>query len=833
MTFTGTYSGPIAPVSGYLDATLPSLVANLAGTATPPTYTGTLAAALQPVEGQIYGRYYGLVGTDTSNQFSGRRRSGDVGAIVEIVPPVDAPPFAVLGPPRVDKAIAFPPPTIVDGIPVWDQSAINTVVAEAGVDRVLLGGRDFTWFRATRPDHQPTRVPSYTLTDPYGYGGSRPLVIPRVAGYFEEFGTGDLKGVVPGAEVAYQRVYPNDGGRIETDYRGVVVGRHPSASSVEVGGELTARAATIHRPGPVVRLVRDVGHWVWLALGELSIPMTPRRGPITGIMLPDGGDMDGKAWLDNLHAMSQTRAGTRRTLMPVAWGKRLYQFVTRDTTTVHYTIFADGTRVTLELYDDAAEQPNTWWASGTGPDGVRWRNVKMPGYFDAEPPGYPIPGGANFGIGTTNADTITGDGITVLWSKLVALGDLPGDDNFNGVYDQDIYDAVHDLKTRAGLSDNGTMTPAAWDAMFNVGDAGYTPNGSRQHPLLQDPTVRQYNYTSDGEFAGHNPRYNRLKLRVDRVVQFGNRFSKRAARNWIRGEQARTSTKNYAGTITLNQIGVFSGDHGVDDYASLTAADLVPLAAIRPGNARIPYFAGGIVVHISGIEVSEDRQSATLYVDTQARDLLEVQALITRNREAKRNPWREWWASNRASKKPGNYMERNELFGKLATTRTLNSNRWNVMPIPVGETGTINRVLLHVFDRPSEYAVAVFGHRLARTDQASERVLQRRVGDPFPVNGDGETVWDRPSLQDFFNQHGLLYYAGTEKQPLGYGTRDKFGPNGHRTKAPLTGVHLDDASWGFGTDSARDPVLFLAIYPRSRSKLRRGQVFWVQEDDVT
>lgn len=692
----------------------------------------------------------------------------------------------------------------------------------AGRDRIVIGGVDVTTFRGST-----TPFPRFLLTEPYAYG-STSIQFPQVDAGHEQLGVGDLSWARTGATVYIQRVLEDDS--IVTDYVGVVMARQAEGRilNLDIGGRVSGRASLIQRQPPVVRRVRDIGRHLKVACQDINIPLIPGAlGPVTGIEIPDSGGMSHLGWLDTLGAMSQTLNGTQRALMPVTWGSNPFQFVTKDYTNKDLTLFNDDARVVCTLTDDASEQPNTWFASGVTPKGTRWKNAKYPGYFeDEDPPAYPIAGGANFGIGTEDADTITGDGIEVLKDKLVAMGYLPAGFGYDGTYDQDIYDAVHDLKNDAGLSDNGTMTTAAWAALFDLDVTGYSTVGAMIHPMRQNSNVRKWNYTAEGNLASRNDGFDPSALRVDRTIDFGAGVEKASARKFIQGQAARAAGQNWTGTIRLNSIGAFAGEVNPEDIETLTADDVMSYRDIRPGmNAWLPLFDGGTLVHISGVDVDAD--GATLTVDTQARDLMEVSEIIARNRESRRDVRREWKVTNLGARPTGNMVSRDERFGRRDTDKALVGDRWNVVPVIVGQSGSVNHT--HIKLTPgAEYVVAVFSNKVTR------KQLARTIGNPFPLNDDFESVWEQESNSDFLDDKILLYASGDETQPCGYGKRAKFRPDGETlTGAALTGLHLDDATWPYLSDSSQDPVIWLAIYPLDDCVLKRGLLFSALEDDVT
>src|SRR3546814_13023613 len=72
-------------------------------------------------------------------------------------------------------------------------------------------------------------------------------------------------------------------------------------------------------------------------------------------------------------------------------------------------------------------------------------------------------------VGTVDADTTTGDGVTVLTTKLAAMGFLTITQTFDySVYTSAVASAVKVIQRRAGLTVNGTTNSAKWDAVFDI-----------------------------------------------------------------------------------------------------------------------------------------------------------------------------------------------------------------------------------------------------------------------------------------------------------------------------------------------------------------------------
>lgn len=705
---------------------------------------------------------------------------------------------------------------------------VRAVATQAGYDQIYVDGVNVTYFRGVE-----TPPPDYLLTEPFAYGPTT-LSLPQVDAGLDELGVGELSWIREDAPVVIQRVDDPTAETpivLATDYRGfvstiVVDGRN---LSLEIGGEFSGPASMVNKQKVLVRRVGDVGYWVSQVLHELRLTSQHRRGPVTGIKIPDGGGGGTLlAWASDLCAWSQTNAGVQRTIMPTVWGGNVWGFAPKDTTTRHVTLFTDDARVVPRLRRDRTEQPNRWFGTCITPDGVRVNGSRYPGIFQGPAPEFP----GSMSLGDTDADTTTGDGVTVLNIKLRAMGyqDPPTDYT---TFSADTEDGVKNLQRDVGVTVNGTVNLATWRRLFDVDATGYSLVGAEIFPIAQDTAVRQFDHTGNGSVAGRNPGFDASVRPVDRNIDFGPDVTEKQMHDWILGQKARLEgTKNWAGDIVLNGgFGGFAGDWDTSDADYLNdpatgPAHIMSQLDIRPGmNAWLPMFDGGTLVHIAGVQVSRVSRTVTLTVDTLARDLLELAAIKARNKEARRSIRREWYAENRPQKASGAMVTRDKWFGLLDRDKRLTGHAWNVFAVVAGQHGQVNRVSLRTVNHKATFAVAVFATHV------TEKRLNRRVGNPLTVVG-GESVWEKESLQDWYEDRSLLYAVGDENQPCGYFPRRFKGDNNNPTGAPITGRHVDDANFSYICAPGTEVLLYVAVYPDRDCTLKKGQLFWAQEDDA-
>lgn len=707
-------------------------------------------------------------------------------------------------------------------------ASTRAVATPAGYDQVFIGGVNVTYFRGVE-----TIIGETLLTEPFAYGPMT-IELPQVDGNYEAdaFGTGDLSWIRDDAPVVVQRVDDPTAVTptvLATDYRGIVMAINVDGRNVtlEVGGQFSGAASTIHQHAPLIRRVKDVGFWAANALQRLNLIPSPRSGPVTGIEIPEGGagnTLD--AWASEVCAWSQTTSGALRTIMPTTWGGNVWGFGLKDTTTKHVTLFTDDARVVAKLRRDKTAVPTTWYGTGVTPDGVRWRNARYPGVFQGPAPTYP---GA-MSLGTLDADTTTGDGVTVLHEKLVSMHYM-GSPAAYGTYSVATVAAVKELQDDAGLTKTGNVNSATWDALFDISVTGYSLSDAHVAPLLQDPRVRELNRSANGSVIGRNPLYDATVKPVERFIDFGPGVTKAQAIAWCRGEYARLSASNWFGTIDLNGgFGGFEGEWAAG--SSPTSADIMSQLDIRPGmNAWLPMFDGGILVHIAGVSINRRDRRVTLTVDTLARDLLDVHALNQRKKEASRSIRREFFDANRPTKASGNMVIRDELFGILDRDIDLVANQWNVFPVIVGQQGQVNRVRIRLVDNKAEFSVCVTSKPMTRNGQVGvSKRLRNKVGNP--LNTAAESVWEKESLQEWFENDTILYAVGDGGQPCGYAPRRRLNDEGDATGAPITGRHDDRATWPYICAAGSAVLVYVAIYPDRACTVRKGQILWPQLDDA-
>lgn len=689
--------------------------------------------------------------------------------------------------------------------------ATRGIQRKAYVEQVTVGGVDITQFRDAR-----TPAVTYKLTEPFGYG-SATITVPQVRPFAESgnYGTGDLSWVREGLIVRINACDPDTGEVLHTRYRGRTTA--PPSSGHElvwtIGGLWVGLAESRNRQVPVVRKVEDAGWWAWQVIARAEYPgvqFSPQFGPTTGIDIAEAGGMTELAWAQQVCQLSTQANGDQWTIMPTVQGGNVFEFRLKDRTTKHATVYVDGHRVVQNL--ERGEWFNTYFLTGTRPDGLYWDGLVLPGVeAEDDPPAFP----GTLQSGDNSADVQT------LHYRLIHVG-LMDTDEATYLFDADTVEAVEDLQERADLPVTGIVNKATWDALWDIGVSPWTLAGARIEPLVQDNRVREWSVSPNGSYLGPNPNYDPTITRRDRNVDFGYGVTMRRAKRWAKGQMARLDENTRVGTITLPRGGaVITGEHNPGDPAP-TSADVIAAEDVQAGwNLWLANHEGGTLVHVSEVEVSAS--NVTLTVDTGYRDAYELAEIIARNRDSRRDLRREWVNEQRGSRSqrdsgaPSGHYKAGYLWRRVFVP----ANEWRVFPVFAGRAGTVSKLRIETEDGLGVFCMAIFADRINR------RTLASRVGNPFAFNVDeGESVWSDPAVDDFYANRFLVYAAGDEEQPGGYWPRKHTNRLGETTTHPITGVWQDDASFGYRT--LDKPALWVAVFSDRDTHIKRGRVMWAQ-----
>ena len=750
---------------------------------------------------------------EAHNRLGGRIRRAD--ALVIWDPPVEAAPTSVVPVDYgYDVAIAHSNLTVVGGVVDYDMTSAEKPKHR---DRIIVGGKDVTYFRGVE-----TPTPSFMLVKPLLYGSGK-LEFPQIHAPFETPGVGELSWLRAQRRVKVQRVDVDTGEVVKEDYCGHIAGFNARGRSLvcNLGGEVAGKAAMRIIPVPVFKRTRKWGRLVYDAMRVLvGDRFTPRLGPNVGIELNTFGGMSHLDYLLALTARSTKLDGTHRTITKDDDGTWSAPVVDRET--VNATVYFDDARMVPDLQRDISEEPNRIYATGVAKDGRKITFRIYPGLKQGSPPEYPFNDNSAFGEGTLDVDTDTGDGITTMNHRLILMGYLDREDNADkGVYDDAVTRAVKRLQDEAGITETGIMNPATWRALYDLDKTSYSLNGARQMPAAQRSKTRMFNYTASGAVAGKNPNYDPHELKRDIELAMGPGMERQQIKDFavmVRDQHA--VEKSWVGTVTAH-LGVIAGEHVPG--TPIVAADVIPARDVRPGwNLWAPYWDGGTLFHVVGVNVPEGGGAPTFALDTKARDTMQAWEVIARNRESRISPERAWLNQYRSSQVAKDGITTWDSIGGTVDDRVfLPGDRWTVIQTVGGQAGTIQSIRTELDNAQCEYVIAVFGRSI------SEARLNHAV--PDPLSADGTQWWQNEAVLNRLDRRVLLYASGTDEQPLGYWPGQKTNDVGEATGDPITGKHRDDASVPYRTFA--EPVLHVAIYAAQDAWLQPGRIMWQQLEE--
>jgi hypothetical protein len=362
-------------------------------------------------------------------------------------------------------------------------------------DRILVGGVDVTSFRGIR-----TPCPDYTLIEPLLYGSGE-LYLPQVNAMFERLGHGSLAHIDKFARVEVQRVDADDN-VVKVDYIGFITTLDTDGPEcrLPLGGQAAGRlSADDYWPPAVFKRAHDC-HFL---LNDLlrSHGVVVKGTTDTGVSLTRrGGGNALDEFSRTLNILSAL--GVQQTVMPNQ--NSVYRLHDKDTTTVDATVYFDGELATQRLSSSALEEPDVVFATGRTKNGELVNFAVAPGAVQGTPPAFP---GA-FGSGDTDADTTSGDGVSVAQQQLAAvLQAFSIDDVTLGTCDTATVDAIEDLQDRRDLTVTGAMNSATWDALWSIGADGFSLDQARIVPAAQRGYVPKWNLSANGSKMGRNRRY--------------------------------------------------------------------------------------------------------------------------------------------------------------------------------------------------------------------------------------------------------------------------------------------------------------------------------------
>lgn len=437
---------------------------------------------------------------------------------------------------------------------------------------------------------------------------------------------------------------------------------------------------------------------------------------------------------------------------------------TKDTWTADWTVSTGQPGVAFSLNRDATQNPNTFYGEGTDTGNCKWRNTKYPNFNPGSPP--PLWPGYYMST-TTNANA---PGVSVWQQRMKDCGWPITVDGYFDVYDRNICKWFQSL---AGILVDGVIGPQTWTATFQPGSSGGDLSSAYIAPLAIDPRVEPFIYNANGASIGDNPSFDRSIMRIESFASHGEHSSLREATIAAQNEAKRNVTPGWAGTVTL------SIDPEEGSRFRIKAGDNLLLRNYRGED---------LMLHIAGADIDMVGLSVTLTVDSKARDLMSVTAMIERDRTIGDWALQPTRPSNNSSKQVNDSVVFDcESKAGYIPYFVSPGGLWNVIKIPVGELGTVVKTEFQSFAPASTYSVAMFDRHITANKLQS-------LGSPMY-----EDFW-----KNFPEDLGLMISWGDADQMAGY------FPGAQSDGDPATGRMVDSSSWNFW--SSEPPWIYVAFW---------------------
>jgi hypothetical protein len=470
------------------------------------------------------------------------------------------------------------------------------------------------------------------------------------------------------------------------------------------------------------------------------------------------------------------------------------------------TVFAGGFGVAFSLTKDVTETPTALYGEGVHPvddsdlSGSRWRNMRYPMLTTTAPANPDRISGADFPVelGDVDAD-FTKQVITQLSSQMRVSG-WP-DVTITSTFGTALRDAIEAMKEDTpGLSwtdSTGHIADATeWGLVWSTG-TGFTDLSSGFSLPLHDRNA-PYEYAPDGDVIGDNPSYVSTLLRVDQSISFGENIPKSRARKYAR-RVLTTYQSQWVGTITLTSDPTDENGDG-RSRLDIREGSWIQVNNLNGGTFEQFYVAG--VTH----SPETDGFPTTLTVSQTPYSLLDLATRLERNRAAKSDPAKSFYAQRTATVRPWMSVsgwDAESGAGIIAPFSAAGS-AWTVRRFVGAQYGSIGA--LHIdMGTAVPYCFAVFG------GSVSAAALGSAIPSPLgTVAGNYPSHWQHPDNAAELESWGFIEAWGSNGEAAGYypGAQSAAGT----PASSATGVLEDAGSWTFA--SLEPPFLYAAIWPQ-------------------
>lgn len=737
---------------------------------------GTLAATRAPHQAQVVGyvpvRQVEPWTADLSQRTVVPFNSTPTSAT--FVPPLQVAPPQIVERPIMRESVVVPDPnslpsSAVRTDPETGQVVIRDDVYDAfpvtrevvGVPHIIIGGRDVTYFR-----DKTTQVRSDDAAEPFG-DSTLVVEFPQIDS-LDDPDDPQLAWLRTDATVHYvMQEWDEDGptGQIRTLFHGFLIsddtGNTADAMRTvwSARGDLYAGAMFTNQPRVLTSPV-DVGVQIPRAFNAITSRTFGKIATVTtGIPTVQRGNPGEKvmSYGQGLLADALTDDGNQWTLAKKPGTANQYAMRLKKTG-VDWDVTNGQRGVELDLSTDRTQSPNVYWGRGQRSDGGVWMNKKFPD-SGRTAPAYPFTNpGSVMGVGTTDAATSSGDGVSTWQRRAKALGFGVAVD---GVFNSADAAVTRRLQSQYGIQVDGIVGPQTWAETFDVGALGADPDSWLRLPLAWLPGTMPLRYRANGTVIGPDPAYDPTMRVVSEDLDLGTDIT---LADGIRTAQQLIARENpipLTGTITLA-----GADPRQGSRFSIEPGDRIRVTGYKGRNP---------VLHIADrgrgwdgkqpvtLHVAERPFDALTLAQKRQRDAASRADLARRPGKVRQRPVIDPWD---CESNAGN-IERHALYGGL----------WTVIRFPMSEVGRIS-TLVATTTGPAKFALMLFAKPVT-----SAQCIRWFGANPSSVDNPGEDY--RDLLEE---QYGWLEGWGGSNGMLGFHPKTDTGSNPVTGRAKESGI---------------------------------------------
>lgn len=685
------------------------------------------------------------------------------------------------------------------GRPASHEFTPDTVIRqELGWVRVVVNGHDVTFLRGV-----PCEVTSIVEQEPFGWARAE-IRFPQLTA-FEDDRYGHGAWFADGAPVTIT-LRDKHGDRLEDLFHGFLIEGTATVTDSDPGvtytalGSLFSADLVLAQPDIAVKQV-DLADRLAERLNNAPCRRYQHLDRPASVGIPN---RDRGSWQPILSGFVQDALADAVTddglhQWTISMNRRRPVLHLKDRETVHHTVTLGTPGVTVDLRRDVSQATTTVYGYGVDSNNRAWANLQLPN-ADERSDGINFPladPGAHLTVGSTDAGTTTGDGVSRLQARLRKSGLQL---SVTGTYDSRTASAVSAYQRSRGLDVTGTVGGQTWSWLFTGGGEGIL-TGAYYAPLASIGRVERYTYNALGQIVGENPNFDPLRVRVERWHGYPDGFSKQDAFRSARAEVDKDRNPGWSGTIALKVDPEHTTRWSVHAGQNILVKGLFAMSRLAGGDPVETATPRSMLLHINEVSRAADG-TTTLTVDTEAHDLVTLDAITARDKENSNPARRTGGPKRRSELPPSTPVIDSELQGWI-DRMPVEARKWVVAKVPVGSDGTIVGVDFKT-DAPTRFVVAMFAGSVTPAD------LDRFTKRTSPLQWINENKGIRPFPGDEATAEELDLYGWIDTIG-GPGEAAGYWPGSQSEGGDITGVHKDK-SISLPFESLASPLIWVAVW---------------------